>query len=172
MFGSISNGSGQVMAVVYSKLTQVLAAFRGTSSFEETVQTFGNQNAQYVNFLPAPMPAGVVLQGAYNGHIALRQSFRQALSQLGGLATSSLVLTGHDAGGWLALMAATDLMQGTGGTPALPALSTPPQVYTIGTWPWATYRLPISSLAKPRRPHIKSRGRPTSSRVFSFRATS
>jgi hypothetical protein len=135
LLGLISNGSGQVMAVVYSKLTQVLVAFRGTSSFEETVQTFGNQSAQYVNFLPAPIiqPAGVVLQGAYNGYMALRQSFRQALSQIGGLATASLVLTGHDTGGWLALMAATDLMQGTGGTPTLPALGTPPQVYTFGT---------------------------------------
>jgi len=50
-----------------------------------------------------------------------------------GLATASLLLTGHDTGGWLAAIAATDLMQGIGGTPALPALGTPPQVYTFGT---------------------------------------
>lgn len=43
------------------------------------------------------------------------------------------MLTGHDTGGRLALMAATDPMQGTGGTPAPPALGTPPQVYTLGT---------------------------------------
>jgi len=135
LLGVISNGSSQVMAVVYSKLTQVVVAFRGTSSFEETVQTFGNQTAQYVNFLPAPViqPSGVVLQGAYTGYMSLRQGFRQALSQISGLATASLLLTGHDTGGWLAVMAATDLMQGIGGTPALPALGTPPQVYTFGT---------------------------------------
>jgi hypothetical protein len=131
--GAISNSSGQVMAVVYSKLTQVVVAFRGTSSFEETVQTYGNQNSQFVNFLPAPLTSGLVLQGAYNGYMALRQAFRQALSQVSGLATAQLLLTGHDTGGWLAAIAATDLMQGTGGTPPLPALGAPPQLYTFGT---------------------------------------
>src|SRR5262249_13220575 len=78
--------------------------------------------------------AGPVLEGAYNGSLAVRQGFRQVLSQIGNLANMSLVLTGHDTGSWLALMAATDLMQGTGGTPSLPTLPAP-QVYTFGAPP-------------------------------------
>jgi hypothetical protein len=136
--GPISNNAGQVMAVVYRKLNQVLVAFRGTSSFEETVQTFGNANPQYVNFLPAGIIAtsGQVTQGGYNSYLAMRQQFRQALSQIGDLATVSLLLTGHDTGAWIAVMAATDLMQGTGGTPSLPTLANPPQLYTFGAPPF------------------------------------
>jgi Lipase (class 3) len=132
----ISDTNGQAMGVVYSRLSQVVVAFRGTSSFEETVQTFGNANAQYVNFLPEPkiQTAGTVLQGAYNGYLAIRQGFRQVLSQISNISNMSLVLTGHDTGGWLAVMAATDLMQGTGGTPSLPTLPAP-QVYTFGAPP-------------------------------------
>jgi hypothetical protein len=135
LLGPVSNGAGQVTAVVYRQLNQVLVAFRGNSSFEETVQTLGNQNAQYVNFLPAPIiqKAGTVLQGGYATYMALRPGFRQALANIADLASVSLILTGHDSGGWVAIMAATDLMQGTGGTPALPTLKTAPQVYTFGT---------------------------------------
>ena len=134
LLGTVSNSAGQVMAVIYKKLSQLLVAFRGTSSFEETVQTFGNQNAQYINFLPASIiqSSGVILQGAYNGYMALRQNLQQALTGISGFASLSLVLTGHDTGGWLALMAATDLMQGTGSSQP-PVPGTAPQVYTFGT---------------------------------------
>jgi hypothetical protein len=140
LLNTISNNAGQVMAVVYRKLSQVLVAFRGTSSFEETVQTFGNANAQYVNFLAAGVipTAGQVLKGGYDSYMAMRQQFRQVLSQISDLATVSLLLTGHDTGAWIAVMAATDLMQGTGGTPILPALANPPQLYTFGAPPFGT----------------------------------
>ena len=141
LLNTISNSAGQVMAVVYRKLGQVLVAFRGTSSFQETVETFGNANAQYVNFLASGVipTAGTVLQGGYNSYMAMRQQFRQVLSQISDLATISLLLTGHDTGAWIAVMAATDLMQGTGGTPTLPTLANPPQVYTFGAPPFGNF---------------------------------
>jgi hypothetical protein len=145
LLNTISNSAGQVMAVVYRKLNQVLVAFRGTSSFEETVQTFGNAFSQYVNFLAAGVipTAGQVLKGGYDSYVAMRQQFRQVLAQIGDLASVSLLLTGHDTGAWIAVMAATDLMQGVGGTPSLPTLANPPQVYTFGAPPFGT--IPFTS---------------------------